>query len=114
MVEAYNQEESSAGWWPSNPELGPVFYSYTYPQPEGLPKVSVLPHRASYDDTFGEFILREEDLAGFKDPGATVLEFLQSSYEAGANLAGWDRAALEAEPPAGGRVRSPWSRRRTG
>lgn len=114
MVEAYNQEESSAGWWPSNPELGPVFYSYTYPQPEGLPKVSVLPHRASYDDTFGEFILREEDLAGLTDPEATVLEFLQSSYEAGANLAGWDRAALEAQPPAGGRVRSPWSRRRTG
>jgi Family of unknown function (DUF5996) len=114
MVEAYNQEESSAGWWPSNPDMGPVFYSYTYPQPEGLPKVSVLPHRASYDDTFGEFILREEDLAGLADPESTILEFLQNSYEAGANLAGWDRAALEADPPAGGRVRAPWSRRRTG
>jgi Family of unknown function (DUF5996) len=111
MAEAYSREESSAGWWPSNPDLGPVYYSYTYPQPEGLPNASVLPHRASFDGTFGEFILREEDLVGLADPEATVLEFLQSSYEAGANLAGWNRAALEAEPPATGRVRGAWSRR---
>jgi len=111
MAEAYSREEISAGWWPSHPELGPLFYSYTYPQPEGLPKVSVLPHRATFDGTFGEFILRDDDLATAADPEQTTIEFLQTTYEAGANLAGWDRTWLEADPPPAGRARGAWSRR---
>jgi Family of unknown function (DUF5996) len=105
MEEAYRNEESSAGWWPASPELGPVFYAYTYPEPKGIEQVRVLPHRANFDGTLGEFILRDGDLAGVADPEATILEFLQRTYEAGANLAGWDRASLEADYEADGRIR---------
>jgi hypothetical protein len=107
--EAYSREVSSAGWWPSSPDLGPAFYSYTYPQPPGFGDAGVGPVGARFDPTLGEFILRDDDLAGVADPDAAVLEFLESTYEAGANLGGWDRATLEGDYPPDGRARHPWT-----
>jgi Family of unknown function (DUF5996) len=107
--EAYSREVSSAGWWPLNPDLGPAFYSYTYPQPTGFAEAVVRPDRATYDRALGEFILRDEDVADVPDPESAVLDFLESTYEAGAGLAGWDRAALEADYPRIGEMRRAWS-----
>jgi hypothetical protein len=107
--EAYSHEVSSAGWWPSSSELGPAFYSYTYPQPAGFAQARVRPDPATFDPRLGEFILRDEDLAGLADPESAVLDFLDSTYDAGASLAGWDRAALEGEYPSDGRVERAWS-----
>jgi hypothetical protein len=95
MHEAYSHEVSSAGWWPSSPELGPIFYSYMYPQPDAFPRSRVSPGRAAFDPELGLFVLREDDLQDLAEPDAAVLGFLQSTYEAGADLAGWDRATLE-------------------
>jgi hypothetical protein len=108
MHEAYSHEVSSAGWWPSSPELGPVFYSYMYPQPEAYPRSRVSPDRARFDPDLGSFILREADLHGLGKPEAVLQGFLQSTYEAGANLAGWDRQTLEARSPAERAERLPW------
>jgi hypothetical protein len=107
--EAYSREVSSAGWWPASPNLGPSFYSYTYPQPGGFPKAAVRPDRAMFSADFGEFVLRDDDLAGSSEPESAVLEFLESTYEAGAGLAGWDRAALEGDYPSDRELRQAWS-----
>jgi hypothetical protein len=112
--EAYSREVSSAGWWPTSRDLGPAFYSYTYPEPAGFRAAAVRPDCARYSDDLGEFILRDDDLAGLPDPESAVREFLQSTYEAGAGLAGWDRAALEAAYPPGGAMRRAWSVRAGG
>jgi hypothetical protein len=107
--EAYSHEVSSAGWWPTSRDVGPAFYSYAYPQPPGFPQAAVRPDRATYNDALGEFILRDDDLAGLADPDSAVLGFLESTYEAGAGLAAWDRPALEANYPPGGEPRRAWS-----
>jgi hypothetical protein len=109
MHEAYSHEVSSAGWWPSSPELGPLFYSYMYPQPEAFPRSRVSPDSATFDPELGLFILREDDLQDLANPEAAVLSFLESTYEAGAELAGWDRAALERNRSSReGAERLPW------
>ena len=108
MHEAYSHEVSSAGWWPSSPELGPTFYSYMYPQPNGFPRSRVTPDRARFDPDLGLFVLREADLQGLPKPKAVLQGFLQGTYEAGANLAGWDRPTLEARSPADRAERLPW------
>ena len=99
MVEAYSREESSHGWWPASESPGPAFYAYTYPEPNGFRSAPVRPGAASYDPRLGEFILPYDAVRDLADPDAAVLEFLQSTYEAGAELAGWDRRALEPENP---------------
>jgi hypothetical protein len=109
--EAYSREVSSAGWWPSSRHLGPVFYSYIYPQPVGFPLAAVRPETAAFNDALGEFVLRDDDVAEIADPESAVLEFLQTTYEAAADLAGWDRAALEGGYPSNGRVERAWSSR---
>jgi hypothetical protein len=96
MHEAYSHEVSSAGWWPSSPELGPAFYSYMYPQPDGFSSSRVSPDVATYDASLREFVLTEADLGALHDPDAKITAFLESTYRVGADLAGWDRAALEA------------------
>jgi hypothetical protein len=101
MHEAYSHEVSSAGWWPSSPELGPLFYSYMYPQPEGFPRSRVSPDGATFEPGLGLFVLRETDLQALDDPDSVVQGFLQSTYQAGADLAGWDRSSLEATQPSG-------------
>jgi hypothetical protein len=94
--EAYSHEVISAGFWPGNGGFGaPAFYCYAAPQPIGLEKQEVHPPQAFYSDELKEFILKYDDVREMNSPDDAVLEFLQSSYEAAANLAGWDRAALE-------------------
>src|SRR5439155_20856175 len=104
MYEAYSHEVSSAGWWPTSPEVGPAYYSYMYPQPAGFDRATVQPDPARYDTAYGEFLVREDDLRREADPERAVMSFLQSTYDAGATLAAWDRGALEraGRPPVGG------------
>ena len=95
--EAYSHEVISHGWWPGQGPLGkPAFYSYTAPAPEGLSTASVKPEQAYYNNELGNFLLLYDDaFRTAPDPEAVLMEFCQSTYEAGANLAHWDRAALE-------------------
>jgi hypothetical protein len=96
--EAYSHEVSSCGFWPGGDAMPyPVFYAYAYPEPEGFKSASLRPAGARYDPTLGEFILPYEDVRRSSSPDATLLEFLQTSYEAAADLADWDRRALEWE-----------------
>ena len=96
MLEAYSHEVSSAGFWPGNAQLPePAFYSYAYPSPEGFADAKVAPAAAHWDATLGEFILPYEAVRRADDPRRELLTFLTSTYEAAANLAQWDRRALE-------------------
>ena len=97
--EAYSHEVSSAGFWPGGGAIDyPAFYSYAYPAPEGFAAAPVRPNAAFFHEAMGEFILPYDAVREAAAPDATLLEFLQSSYEAAANAAGWDRAALEGPP----------------
>jgi hypothetical protein len=96
--EAYSHEVSSCGFWPGT--VGgaiqePAYYAYMAPEPAGFAEAVVRPAAASYRQGVGEFILPYEAVRTAADPDATLLDFVQSTYEAGATLAGWDRAALE-------------------
>ena len=94
--EAYSHEVSSCGFWPGGgPVPYPVFYAYAYPEPEGFSTASVRPEGAAYNTALREFILPYETVRLAESPDTMLLQFLQSSYEAAANLGGWDRAALE-------------------
>jgi Family of unknown function (DUF5996) len=91
---AYDHEVSSCGFWPGGSEEG-SFYSYAYPAPDGFAEWPVSPSVASYDASLGEFILPYAAVRTSSDPDGDLLAFLQSTYEAAAELAAWDRAALE-------------------
>ena len=94
--EAYSHEVSSAGFWPGGPALPePVFYSYAYPEPEGFKDARVRPERAYYNNDFKEFVLPYEAVRASENPDMELMFFLQDTYEAAANAAKWDRAALE-------------------
>lgn len=94
--EAYSHEVISHGWWPGHGPLGkPAFYSYTAPAPEGLSEAPVKPEQAFYSKDLGEFVLLYDDVRTAPDPDAALMDFLQTTYEAGATLAKWDRASLE-------------------
>ena len=94
--EAYSHEVSSCGFWSGTAPVDyPAFYSYAYPQPDGFAAAPVRPAEALYSPDFGEFILPYDRVRESASPDDTVLEFLQSTYEAAADLAKWDRAALE-------------------
>ena len=96
--EAYSHEVSSCGFWPGGDALPhPVFYAYAYPEPEGFKSATVGPAGARYDPTLGEFLLPYDDVRQSPSPDVAVLEFLQTSYQAAADLGGWDRPALERE-----------------
>lgn len=96
--EAYSHEVSSAGFWPGGvTPAAPIFYSYAYPEPAGFRTANVVP-AARFDDTLGEYVLPYEDVRASASPESDLLAFLRSSYEAAADLAGWDRTALEREP----------------
>jgi hypothetical protein len=96
--DAYSHEVSSCGFWPGAPGVEPFFYSYAYPEPAGYREYPIAPTQARFDANFGEFILPYEAMRSSPDPDAALLEFLQSTYEAAANCAHWDRAALECPP----------------
>jgi hypothetical protein len=94
--EAYSHEVSSVGFWPGSGTItDPAFYSYTAPEPPGLRDWPVRPAAARYDTQLGEFIVMYDDVRTAASPSAALLDFCQSTYEAGANLAKWDRNALE-------------------
>lgn len=97
--EAYSHECSSAGFWPGGGGVieEPAFYSYAYPAPEGFAQARVKPEAAYFHETLGEFILPYEAVRTASDPEATLMDFLQSTYEAAADLGKWDRANLECE-----------------
>jgi hypothetical protein len=111
MHEAYSHEVISHGWWPGGdwPTGGRVdeamFYAYHLPEPDGFrprprprkpaAEPSGLPGGAYYDETFGEYLLPYEAVRTAADPSATLLRFLEATYAAGADAAGWDRAKLE-------------------
>jgi hypothetical protein len=103
--EAYSHEVSSAGFWASGPDGEPSFYAYAYPTPEGFASAAVSPAQARFDPGLGEFLLPYDAVRTAPDPDAALLSFLQTTYEAAADLAGWDRAALECEEGRPGRPR---------
>jgi hypothetical protein len=93
---AYSHEVSSAGFWPGGGAVdSPAFYSYTVPQPPGIETQTVRPAGASWNPQLSEFILLYDDIRRAESPEETLYEFLESTYDAGARLAKWDRAALE-------------------
>jgi len=95
-AEAYSHEVSSAGFWPGGGAIDyPAFYSYAYPEPKGFRATQVRPDAASFNTDLGEFILPYDAVRTTADPDQALLEFLQSTYEAAANAAKWDRDALE-------------------
>lgn len=101
MREAYSHEVSSAGFWPGGVgATEALFYSYAYPAPDGFAERSVEPEAAYYHDDLQEFVLPYDAVRTAADPDAALLAFLQSTYEAAADGAGWDRAALERTPGA--------------
>ena len=96
MQEAYSHEVSSCGFWPGNGGYGrAAFYSYAYPEPAGFSDVPVLPDSAFYDRDLGQFILPYDAVRQAQSPDDHLLDFLQSTYGAAADLAHWDRTALE-------------------
>jgi hypothetical protein len=97
MVEAYSHELSSCGFWPGGSREG-TFYSYAYPEPPGYAEHPVKPHAAAYSTEFGEFLLPYEAVRTAEDPEQALLDFLQTTYEAAADNADWDRDALEDRP----------------
>jgi Family of unknown function (DUF5996) len=104
MHEAYSHEVWSAGWWPGSRSVGAAFYTYMYPEPAGFAHGSLQDAQGSYDAELGEFVLPYAEVARPGDPDGVVLAFLKASYELGASLAGWDRAALDTVPATGYRA----------
>lgn len=99
--EAYSHECISLGWWPGGagvPEAS--YYAYVYPEPPGCVDAPVAPAGARYDSTMHEWFLPYEAVRTAPDPEAALLEFARTTYEAGATLGRWDRAALEQPRPA--------------
>jgi hypothetical protein len=96
MQESYSHEVSSAGFWPGNDQFPhPSFYSYCYPAQEAFASQPVKPDKAFYTKDLGEFILKYEDVSNSENPERTLLDFLQSTYEAAANTGNWNRDELE-------------------
>src|SRR3954467_6494257 len=94
--EAYSHECISAGWWPGGGPLPePSFYSYSYPEPAGFSEAPIQPEGAYYHSELREFILPYETVRLAPNPEKTLLQFFQTTYDAGATLGQWDRPALE-------------------
>jgi hypothetical protein len=96
--EAYSHEVSSCGFWPGGGATPyAAFYAYAYPEPAGFADARVEPGGAFYSAELREFLLPYDRVRESASPDDTLLQFLQTSYEAAANLARWDRGALESE-----------------
>jgi hypothetical protein len=96
--EAYSHEVSSAGFWPGGGAIDyPAFYCYAYPEPAGFRTAKVRPDAAFFSEALGEFILPYDAVRTADDPDQALLDFLQSTYEAAAIAAQWDRDALECD-----------------
>jgi hypothetical protein len=104
--EAYSHEVSSAGFWPGSGAIDyPAFYSYAYPEPAGFRTAKVRPDAAFFSEAMSEFVLPYDAVRKADDPDKALLDFLNSTYEAAANAAKWDRGALECNPGQPGVVR---------
>jgi hypothetical protein len=96
MQEAYSREVSSAGFWPGSKDSPvPVFYAYMYPDNPDFRAQKILPEEAFFSPEMGEYFLKYDDVRNSADPEKTLYSFLQTTYEACANTAGWDREKLE-------------------
>jgi hypothetical protein len=95
--EAYSHEVISHGFWPGDGEIikDAAFYAYAAPEPQGFADQSVKPAKAFYSKEKSEYFLMYEDVRTAASPAEALLNFCQSTYEAGANRGNWDRAALE-------------------
>ncbi len=94
--EAYSHEVISAGWWPGSGDVqDAAFYAYAAPEPAGFADAAIAPAKAFYHPQLREYVLMYDDVRNSPSPSATVLDFLQSTYEAGAKLGKWNRAELE-------------------
>lgn len=99
--EAYSHEVSSVGFWPGGGDIkDAAFYSYASPEPAGFKNSRVRPEAAFYDQQVGEFLLMYDEVRSAESPSKALLDFCQSTYEAGASLGNWDRTALERPSPA--------------
>jgi hypothetical protein len=102
--EAYSHEVISFGFWPGGGGVDDAaFYAYASPEPRGFAEARIRPHAAYYHPQLREFVLPYDAMRRDVDPSARLLEFCETVYEAGAELGGWDRAALERVPPEGAR-----------
>ncbi|MUL63778.1 hypothetical protein BOO86_04815 [Mycobacterium sp. CBMA 234] len=97
MVEGYSHELSSCGFWPGGGEEG-AFYAYAYPEPEGFAAAAVSPEAAYYSSEYRQFLLPYEAVRTADNPDQALMQFLQSTYAAAADLGRWDRAELEDDP----------------
>jgi hypothetical protein len=98
--EAYSHEVISCGFWPGDTRFRTAaFYSYAAPAPHGLEREPLRPAAAFYSAELGEFILKYDDVRSAEFPDQAVLDFCQSTYDAAAKLAKWDRNTLERNPP---------------
>lgn len=98
MKEAYSHEVFSIGFWPGGEAYpDPCFYAYCYPYPEGFQESKISPETASWNSTLGEFILPFKSVQSSSNPQVTLLAFIQSTYEAAAGAANWDRAKLDCD-----------------
>jgi hypothetical protein len=96
MQEAYSHEVSSCGFWPGGGLVDePAFYAYAYPEPQGFKDYPIQPPKAFYHSGISEFLLPYNVVRTSNSPDEILLSFLQSTYEAAANCANWDRRALE-------------------
>lgn len=96
MAEAYSHEVSSCGFWPGGGSIdGPIYYSYTYPEPNEFKNFSIQPSEAFYDVNMKEFVLPYEVVRNSNQPDKTLMDFLQSTYIAAASTGKWDRNTLE-------------------
>ena len=97
---AMNEELVEVGWWSgSDAYPRPAFYSFAYPQPEGIESAKLSPAGARWDSTMGEFLLDYDDLRKSKDPDGDLLSFFESTFRAGAERAGWDPSLVGSGKP---------------
>jgi len=98
--EAYSHEVISAGFWPGGGDIqGPAFYAYAVPEPAGFAEAHISPAKAFYHPQMHEFLLMYDDIRRVSSPKTALLEFLQSTYDAGASLGNWNREELEMPKP---------------
>jgi hypothetical protein len=108
LREAYSHECASWGFWPGGESAPyPLFFAYAYPAPRGFGQAQVQPAAAHYSNELGEFILPYDAVRESASPDETLLQFMQSTYEAAADLGDWDRASLECQPTMYGRDGAP-------
>jgi hypothetical protein len=97
---AMDSQLAELGFWPGDVRYPkPAFYAFTFPKPEGLASARIRPATAGWNAEMGEFLLDYDQVRASPDPRASILEFAESSYAAGADLAGWDRTLLDRSPP---------------